>query len=310
MGRRGQGQDRRSPGRARRHGHALPGRQQRRPHDRARRAEVGLPPHPERDPLPRQAVRHRQRRRGRPARAQRRDRRAAGQGRRRLGAARQRQRAPDHALPPDARLGRRGQARQALDRDDEARHRAVLRRQGGAPGHPRAGHARREDPQEEDRRRARAQAPDPAPVRQGPRARPAAHDRGLPDLRPPHRAVHRRHLRARAALPGRRRHGRLRGRPGDDARPRPRHLSLRHLVEPDRRRGLRGRGRRPARHRRHLGRRQGLRHARGRRARSRPSSTTRSAPTSASAAASSAPPPGARGAPAGWTSSPCATPRA
>jgi adenylosuccinate synthase len=45
-------------------------------------------------------------------------------------------------------------------------------------------------------------------------------------------------------------------------------------------------------------------------ARSRPSSTTRSAPTSASAAASSAPPPGARGAPAGWTSSPCATPRA
>ena len=139
---------------------------------------------------------------------------------------------------------RRGQARQALDRDDEARHRPLLRRQGGAPGHPRAGHARREDPQEEDRRRARAQAPDAAPVRQGPRARPAAHDRGLPDLRPPHRAVHRRHVRARAALPGRRRHGRLRGRPGDDARPRPRHLSVRDLVEPDRRRGLRRRGRR------------------------------------------------------------------
>ena len=40
----------------------------------------------------------------------------------------------------------------------QARHRPLLRRQGGAPGHPRAGHARREDPQEEDRRRARAQA--------------------------------------------------------------------------------------------------------------------------------------------------------
>ena len=53
--------------------------------------------------------------------------------------------------------GGRGAARQARDRHDQARHRPLLRRQGGAPGHPRAGHARREDPQEEDRRRARAQ---------------------------------------------------------------------------------------------------------------------------------------------------------
>ena len=51
----------------------------------------------------------------------------------------------------------------------QARHRALLRRQGRAPGHPRAGPARREDPQEEDHRRARAQAADAAPVR----ARPA-----------------------------------------------------------------------------------------------------------------------------------------
>ena len=57
---------------------ALPGRQQRRPHDRARRARsVQVPPDPVRDPLPRQAVRDRQRRGDRPAGADRRDRRAA-----------------------------------------------------------------------------------------------------------------------------------------------------------------------------------------------------------------------------------------
>ena len=55
-----------------------------------------------------------------------------------------------------------------------------------------------------------------------------------------------------------RRDGPLRGRPGDPARPRPRDLSLRHLLEPDRRRGdRRGRGR-ADRHRRGLGSRQGL----------------------------------------------------
>ena len=64
-----------------------------------------------------------------------------------------------------------------------------------------------------------------------------------------------------------------------------------------------------ARHRRHLGSGQGVRHAWAR-GPSRPSSTTMSALTSASAEASSAPPPAARGAPGGWTSSPCATRRA
>ena len=59
--------------------------------------------------------------------------------------------------------------------------------------------------------------------------------------------------------------GALRGRPGGAARPRPRHLSLRHLVEPDRRRGLRRRRRRPDRHRRGLGRLQGLHDPRRRR---------------------------------------------
>ncbi len=49
-------------------------------------------------------------------------------------------------------------------------------------GHPGAGPARREDPQEEDRRRDGTQAPVIAPVREGPDARPARDDRGIPDL--------------------------------------------------------------------------------------------------------------------------------
>ena len=91
----------------------------------------------------------------------------------------------------------------------------------------------------------------------------------------------------------RRRPGRLRGRPGHAARHRPRHLPVRHLVEHRRRRGLRRRRRRAALDRRGLGDREGLHHARGRRARSRPSSTTRSASASARPATSSAPPPAA-----------------
>ena len=78
--------------------------------------------------------------------------------------------------------------------------------------------------------------------RAGPAPRPARDDRGARQLRPPARAPHRRH---RAALLGRARRrpdGALRGRPGDPARPRPRHLSLRHLLQPDRRRGDVGAG--------------------------------------------------------------------
>ena len=77
VGRRGQGQGHRPARRAGRRRRALPGRQQRRPHDRPRRRDVEVPPDPVRDPLPRQAVRDRQRRRDRPEGADRRARRAA-----------------------------------------------------------------------------------------------------------------------------------------------------------------------------------------------------------------------------------------
>ena len=133
----------------------------------------------------------RQRRGRRPAGADRRDRRAEGQGHRPRRPADLRQRAPDHALPPDARLRGRAEARQAPDRDHPAGHRPLLRRQGRAPGHPRAGPPRREDPQEEDRLRPGDEALGAAAVRQG--ARPAGDDRGGADLRAPPRAVHRRH---------------------------------------------------------------------------------------------------------------------
>ena len=211
---------------------------------------------------PGQEVRDRQRRRGRPEGPHRGARRPAREGRGPLRPAHQRQRAHDHALPPAARHGRRDAPRRPPDRHHAARHRPVLRRQGLAPWHPRAGPARREDPQEEDRRRAGAQAPDAATLREGARARPADDDRGVPQLRPPARAVHRRHAAAGLGRARRGQHRALRGRPGHAAGHRPRHLSVRHLLQPGRGRRLRRHRRRPARHRRGLGRHQGLRDAR------------------------------------------------
>ena len=86
-----------------------------------------------------------------------------------------------------------------------------------------------------------------------PAARPARDGRGTHQLRPPARAAHRRHGEALLGRARRRRDGDLRGRPGDPARPRPRHLSLRPPLHPDRRRGDGRRRRRPGRHRRGLG---------------------------------------------------------
>jgi len=51
---------------------------------------------------------------------------------------------------------------------DASRHRPLLRGQGRAAGDPRAGPARREDPEEEDRRGDGAQAPVAAPFEKDP----------------------------------------------------------------------------------------------------------------------------------------------
>ena len=80
VGRRGQGQGGRPARRAGRRRDPLPGRQQRRPHDRPRRRDLQVPPDPVGDPLPRQAVRDRQRRGRRPAGAHRGDRRRCAGG--------------------------------------------------------------------------------------------------------------------------------------------------------------------------------------------------------------------------------------
>ena len=226
------------------------------------------------------------------------------------GPAHLRQRPPDHALPRDARHRRRGEARQARDRHHQARHRPLLHGQGRAARHPRAGHARPEDPADEDLRRDGAEEAAPAPVRARPAPRPARDHRGVPALRPSARAAHRRHGEALLGRARLRQDRAVRGRPGHPARHRPRHLSVRHLVEPGRRVRLRRRraSARPTSTRSGASARP-TRPASAP-ARSRPSSTTRSAPTCATGATSSGPPPAASAAAAGSTSSPCATPPA
>ncbi len=175
-----------------------------------------------------------------------------------------RQRTPDHALPRAARQRGRGAAGQAPHRHDPARDRPLLRGQGVAARHPRTGPARRGDPAQEDHGRARAQAPRPAPLRKGPDARPSRDDRGVRDVRPQARAAHHGH---RAAVPPDARAGRdggLRGSPGHDARHRPRHVSVRHLVQSGGRLRMRGRRRGAEGDRRGVGCRQGVRHTRRR----------------------------------------------
>ena len=151
-----------------------------------------------------------------------------------------RQRAPDHAVPPDARRRGRGEARQAEDRHDAARHRPLLRRQGGAP---RASACRTCSTRRSSSRRS---SPRWSPS--GSSLRPFARDPRLDlqamteeylDLRPPPRP-------STSPTPTRLvwdvldagDDRDLRGRAGRAARHRPRHVSVRHLVEPGRGVGL------------------------------------------------------------------------
>ena len=223
---------------------------------------------------------HRQRRRRRPPRAARRDRRARGQGRRHQPAQGQRQRAPDPPVPPGARQAHRAPPGQEQARHHQARHRPGLRRQG-APGSacgcrtcstPRSsarsstvvlqGEERRSWPRSTTSSRS---TPTRSPTSTSTSA-PRASSRCIADT------VNLVHDALEAGQ-----HVLLEGRPGHLPRPRPRHVPVRHVVEPGGRRRVHRRRRRPPLHRPGHRHRQGLRHPRRCRARSPPSCSTRSA---------------------------------
>ena len=220
------------------------------------------------------------------------------------------QRPPDHAVPPGARRAHRALPGPQQARHHQAGHRPGLRRQGGAGRHPGPGPARPEDLPPEARRGAQGEE-----RRSWPRSTTACPlsaddiaDRYLDDLRPPAGADDRRHGRPRPRGARGRPARAVRGGPGHLPRPRPRHLSVRHLVEPGRRRRLR---RAPA---------SGPATSTGSSAsprptspgsgpgRSRPSCTTSSATCWSSGATSSAPTPAGAGGPGGSTRSCSARP--
>ena len=115
-------------------------------------------------------------------------------------------------------------------------HRAGVRRQDQPRRHPRAGPLRREHPAPEGRGRARPEEPPAGEDLQPPR------DHGRRDRRRPAvvrrapAADGRRHRAAAQRGARRRRRRRVRGRPGHDARRRPRHLPVRDVVVGDGRR--------------------------------------------------------------------------
>ncbi len=86
--------------------------------------------------------------------------------------------------------------------------------------------------------------------------------RAVPRARAPARAADRRHRAPRARRARRRAAGAVRGRAGHLPRPRPRHVSVRHLEQPGRGRRVHRCRRRPARDRSHRRRRQGVHDAR------------------------------------------------
>ncbi len=265
MGRRGEGEDRRPPRPGVRPRLPLPGRPERRPHDRRRRRDVQDPPDPDRDHRG-EAERDRSGLRRRPGRPDGRARRArvprAPDVRPALAL---RQRAPRDALARRARRRARAAARPAPDRDHATRHRPRVRGQGDAHRHPRPGPARRQDPAPEagargrrEERLARARVRARAVRRRG--------DRGeLPRARRAARPVRGGHLTPRRSRAQGGREGAVRGSAGHAARPRPRDVPLRHVVEPDRRGRRRQLRHRPEPHRRGRRRREGLRDAGGRR---------------------------------------------
>ena len=173
---------------------------------------------------------------------------------------------PHLPVAPGARRHRRGDARRRQDRHDAEGHRPGVRRQGPPR---RAARRRRRRPRRRSPPTSR-RAPSPRTARSRP---PAASALDVDEV-----VARFTELGARlapyvvdtvgAAPRGARRRPPppARGRPGDVPRPRPRHLSVRHVVQPDGGRGLRRHRPRPPRHRPRRRDHQGLHDTRRRRA--------------------------------------------
>ena len=284
----------------------LPGRPERRAHDRRRRRDVQDPADAERRHLG-QDLRDRRRLRRRPAGAARGARRPRRPGSRPVGRRRLGERAPDHAVARRDRPGVRAAARPPADRHHTARHRPGVRRQGVAHRHPRAGRARSEDPAAEDRGCARREEPLAGADLRDRRLRPRDGVVAVRRTGGTAGAVRRRRVTARGRGAARRQGRALRGCAGDAARPRSRYVSLRHVLQPDRVGSGDGDGHRTDADRPRARCVEGVRDARRRRALpvGDPRAPTRS--VCESSAASTARSPAASVAAAGSTSSRCAT---
>ena len=196
MGGRGQGQGGRLPRRPDGLRRPLSRRQQRGPHGDRRGAPAEAPAHPLGHPLRPHHVGDRRRRGRRPAPPDQGDDRAPRAGRRRLAPGRVRQRPPDHAVPPGAREGDRAVPREERAGHDEARHRTRVRRQGRPDRAARPGPVRREDLPREARRGPAREEPDPHEDLQPAAARRRPDRRGVHGPGVAARAARRRHRRA------------------------------------------------------------------------------------------------------------------
>ena len=143
-------------------------------------------------------------------------------------------RPPDHAVSPQARRGDGALPRPAADRHHQARHRPRLHGQVLPTRHPGSGPVRPEDLPPEARGGAQGQEQDPHQGVQLAADGRRADRRGVPGIRRESRRLCDRHLTAAVAGTAGRQEHHLRGCPGHPARHRPRHVSVRHLVEPDR----------------------------------------------------------------------------
>ena len=174
-----------------------------------------------------------------------------------------RQRAPDHALAHRDRRRRREAARSSRSAPPAAGS-ARLRGQGRTPRHPRGTTL---DPKILRQKIETARGEEHL-ARAGLRAgavRARGGRRAARGVRAAAAAVRRRHVAARRRGAPRRQGRPARRRAGDAARPRPRHVSLRDLVEPDRGRAATGIGIGPTDRPRDR-RLEGVRHPRRRRA--------------------------------------------